>query len=335
MRHELLDGCKSKMSTITTPYTCMQISYASFASQLLDLLLDINESKRIPPFLRYDLRSPTPNLSDVPTLETDTGPYDRQDIEGARGALREAKGEYESGQISLIDYKATEASLTAIITAPQRPQTLTNLCRVTHTKLASVPPAGMPTDLVEGEPTGYLSPGHEDEYLAKLDAFIASTPLEAQTTLPRDPPPTEKEKEKEAQLHNPVSVYNWLRNHSDTKPLPHESEKEPSNTSETTHTRAKPSPKPPSFAGNGSTKPSRKSAASIPKPEPEEELLDEEGFVIGGASEPAGPKGKRKRDDDNAYRPKGGSSKSKKKAKGSGGAAVKKVEPEVEEDEEA
>jgi len=79
--------------------------------------------------------------------------------------------------------------------------------------------------------------------------------------------------------------------------------------------RAKPSPKPPSSACTGSAKPSRKRAsrALLPKQEAEEELLDKEGYVIAGSSEQPEVKGKRKREHDHAYRPKGGSSKSRDK----------------------
>lgn len=309
-------------------------------SQLLDLLLDINESSKIPPRLRFDLRSPTPNESDVPALEPDLGPGETQDVESARAALREARAEFEGGQTSQAEYRETEASLTAMINAAsQAPQRLANLSRITHTTLACVPPPGMPIDLIEDSPAGYLDPLHEEEYLANIDGFLSAAPPDAQPALPRHPKPTEREKEKDAQLNNPVSVYNWLRSHSDTKSITQEVEKEPasatSNIPEPIHQKAKPSPKPPSSAGNGTTKPSRKRASSaiMLKQELEEELLDEEGYVIAGGSETPASRGKRKRENDESYRPKGGSSKSRKKTKSSNGAVVKKTDPEIEEDE--
>ena len=305
----------------------------------------MNASAKIPPQLRYDLRSPTPDAFEVPGLEPDIASIETHEVEGARAALREARLELDAGQISLHEYKETEISLITMINnsqPPNTPKSLAALSRISHTKLSSVPAAGMPSDLVEESPTGYLTPAHEDEYLSILDNHIATTPPDIQTIAPRYTKPTDKEREKDAQINNPVSVYNWLRAHSDTKPAPHDLDKEAapsnSNTSEPSNHRAKPSPKPCSSAGNGSTstKPTRKRASSalIPKQEPEEELLDEEGYVIGGGSEASLPKGKRKRDNDDAYRPKGGSSKSRKRTKGSGGAAVKKLEPEVEEEEE-
>lgn len=315
----------------------------SINSQLLDLLLDINDSNKIPPRFRYNLRSPTPNASDVPDLEPDHDQHEPPEVEGALAALREAKAEFDGGYITLDDFKQTEKSLRTIIDEAQAsmaPQTLTKLSRITHTTIASVLPSGMPADLVDVSPTGYLTSAHEEEYLASLDNYLETEPPDSHLPLPRPARPSEKEKEKDAQLHNPVSVYNWLRAHSDTKAVTHDVEKEapaPSaNNSDPASHRAKPSPKPPSSASTGSAKASRKRASSalLPKQEPEEELLDEEGYVIAGGSEQPAVKGKRKRENDDAYRPKGGSSKSRKRTKGGSGVALKKLTPEPEAEEE-
>lgn len=315
-----------------------------FRSQLLDLLLDVNDSNKIPPSLRYDLRSPTPNLSDVPSLETDQPTYDVQDAEGARAALMEARHEFESGEITLTDYQEQEAQLSIIINAPQPPdgpRSLASLSKTTHTTLESVDPSIVPPekslDIFAEAPTAFLGSNDEDEMLATIDTFLATAPPDSQPYLPRPPKLTDKEKEKDFQLHNPVSVYNWLQKHG-TKVIPHDNEKETrhedAHHAEAAVLKPRPSPKPPSSAGTGSTKPSRKRASSalVPKQEPEELLLDDEGYVIGGGEEPAPEKKKRKRDDD-AYRPKGGSSRARKRTKGSAGAVVKKVEPDVEEEE--
>ena len=304
----------------------------------------MNANTKVPSRLRYDLRSPTPNESEVPALEPDIAPLDNREAEGAQAALKEARLEFEAGQISLPEYKETENSLLRIINTSHPSthlKTITDLSRISHTELSSVPVSGMPSDLIEESPTGYLSPAHEDEYLLALDNQIENAPPDSLPHLPRHSKPSEKEREKDAQINNPVSVYNWLRAHSDTKSIPHELEKDValsnSNAQEPLPHKRKPSPKPPSSTSNGTTKSTRKRASSslVPKPEPEEELLDEEGFVIGGGSnELPTYRGKRKRENDDAYRPKGGSSRSRKRTKGSGGAAAKRLEPEVEEEEE-
>ena len=316
---------------------------ANTNSQLLELLLDVNESIRLSPSLRYDLRSPTPNATDVPALEPDLPPRSADEVEGARAALREARYELEAGQISRADYNEHEAALSAIINGPQiqdAPKSLANLSKVTHTELSSVDPITMPSELLGESPTGYLTPAREDEVLDKLDTFLASAPSDAQVPLPRQPKPTDKEREKDAQLHNPVSVYNWLKNDKEKQkekhqPYPHDLETDAhassAHNSEPPH-KSKPSPKPPSSSGATSTKPTRKRASSslVPKAEPEEEILDEDGTVLQGGGE-ALDKKKRKRENDDAYRPKGGSSRARKRTKGSSGAVVKKIEEEEDE----
>lgn len=297
-------------------------------SQLLDLLLDMNESTKVLPHLRYDLRSPTPDASAVPALEPDLSPYGPSEIESTRAALEEAKQDLYAGQITPAAFKTMEAEFHAIL---NRTNSLSNLSRVQHTTLNIVSAEAMPKDLLQEAPIGYMTPSHEDEFLSALDAYLANLPSEAPLMLPRPFRPTDREREKDAQLRNPVSVYNWLREHRPKvflqDPRPEEKESAPEKVSSVSESAGhKPSPKPPS---SGTAK--RRSAAG-PKQEvePEPEILDDEGNVIGGAGiEPPAPKSKRKRDDD-AYRPKGGSSKPRKRGKGSSGAVVRKTEGEEE-----
>ena len=212
-----------------------------------------------------------------------------------------------------------------------RTHSLSSLSSVQHTTLNIVSADQMPKDLLQEAPIGYMTPSHEDDFLSALDAYLASLPPEAPPTLHRPHRPTDREREKDAQLRNPVSVYNWLREHRPKvflqDPRPEEKEPAPEKVSSVSESAGhKASPKPPP---SGSAK--RRSAA-VPKQEvePEPEILDDEGNVIGGAGVDApAPKSKRKRDDD-AYRPKGGSSKPRKRGKGSSGAVVRKTEGEEE-----
>ena len=305
-----------------------QLLNRSFCSQLLDLLLDINESTKVLPHLRYDLRSPTPDASAVPALEPDLSPSGPSEIESTRAALEEAKQDLYTGQITPAAFKTMEAEFQAIL---NRTNSLTNLSRVQHTTPDMVGAAVMPKDLLQEAPIGYMTPGHEDEYLSALDSYLASLPPEAPPMLPRPARPTDREREKDTQLRNPVSVYNWLREYKPKvflqDPRPEEKEPAPEKVASVPESAGhKVSPKPPP---SGTTK--RRSAA-VPKqePEPEPEILDDEGNVIGGAGiDPPAPKSKRKRDDE-AYRPKGGSSKSRKRGKGSSGAVVRKTEGDEE-----
>ena len=288
----------------------------------------MNESTKVLPHLRYDLRSPTPDVSAVPALEPDLSPYGPSEIESTRAALEEAKQDLYAGQITPAAFKTMEAELHAIL---NRTNSLSNLSRVQHTTLNIVSPEAMPKDLLQEAPIGYMTPSHEDEFLSALDAYLASLPSEAPIMLPRPFRPTDREREKDAQLRNPVSVYNWLREHRPKvflqDPRPEEKESAPEKVSSVSESAGhKPSPKPPS----SSSAKRRSTAAPKQEVEPELEILDDEGNVIGGGGiEPPASKSKRKRDDD-AYRPKGGSSKSRKRVKGSSGAVVRKTEGEEE-----
>ena len=284
-------------------------SHAQFGSQLLDLLLDVNESNRIPPHLRYDLRSPTPDALAVPALEPDRSPRRAYDANEARAALEELKADLTTGQISPRSYSQLEASLSDTM---NKPKVLKHLDTTPHTTLDSVFPDNLPSDLDEDTPTGYLSPDHEDEFLSNLDITLGAAPLDTRSIAPSQLTKTSaRDKEKDAMLRNPVSVYNWLRKHHPQVFLQDES-----NSDKSTQKNApKPSPKP-----SNPTKSSKRISA-IPKQE--QEILDEEGFLVEGNLE-VPLKGKRKRDDE-PYRPKGGSSRPTKKKRISGGSAVKKI----------
>ena len=299
-------------------------------SQLLDLLLDINDSTKVLPHLRYDLRSPTPDASAVPALEPDIAPYGPSEIESTRAALEEAKQDLYHGQITPAAFKTMEAEFHTIL---NRTNSLSNLSRVQHTTLDIVGAEEMPKDLLQEAPIGYMTISHEDEFLSTLDTYLASLPPEAPPMLPRAFKPSDREREKDAQLRNPVSVYNWLREHKPKvflqDPRPEEKEpvpeKVPSVPEPTAGHKTPPKPAAPSAPAK------RRSAAVLKQEvEPEPEILDDEGNVIGGAGIDApAPKSKRKRDDD-AYRPKGGSSKPRKRGKGGSGATVRKTEGEEE-----
>ena len=302
----------------------------TFHSQLLDLLLDINGSTKVLPHLRYDLRSPTPDASAVPALEPDLSPYGPSEIETTRAALEEAKQDLYAGQITPAAFKTMEAEFHAIL---NRTNSLANLSRVQHTTLDLVSAAEMPKDLMQEAPIGYMTPSHEDEFLSALDTYLANLPPDAPPMLPRPYRPADREREKDIQLRNPVSVYNWLREYRPKvflqDPRPEEKESAPEKVSSGVSEPAghKASPKPPSSSSTA-----KRRSAAVPKQEtePEPEILDDEGNVIGGAGVDApAPKSKRKREDD-AYRPKGGSSKPRKRGKGSSGAVVRKTEGEEE-----
>lgn len=277
-------------------------------SQLLDLLLDVNESNRIPPHVRYDLRSPTPDALAVPALEPDRSPQGSYDAIEARAALEDLKSDLRTGQVSPRSYGQMEASLLDIV---NKPKILAHLDATPHTTLESVLPDNLPSDLDEDTPTGYLSPAHEEEFLSNLDITLGDGPLDSGPIFPSSLAKTStRDKEKDALLRNPVSVYNWLRKHHPQVFLQDES----SSDKPAPKQAPKPSPKP-----SNPTKSSKRISA-VPKQE--QEILDEEGYLVEGNLD-VPVKAKRKREDE-PYRPKGGSSRPTKKKKTSGGTAMKR-----------
>ena len=299
--------------------------------QLLEMLLSVNDSMKIPPHLRYDLEDPTPAESDVPALSPDQDPDSDQETTQAHLALEEAKSELQCEFIDLSTYKTLEASLLTII---NRPKSLTRLSRISHSVLHgsknAIPREELPTDLTEQEPASYLSPAHEDEFCTNLDRYLETSPPDTQ---PLPPPikPTDRERERDAQLHNPMSVYNWLAKHRQEIMVdPNEGESHNHSNNNTHRERPnkgsekkkKESPKTTPAPSRGSKRERPSTSGRESRTEPVEEVLDDEGFVVGlkggggeGTLIGGAGKGKRKRGgEDEAYRPKGGSSRKRKRA---------------------
>lgn len=267
--------------------------------QLLDLLLYKNDSPKLPPHLYYDIRSPPPDTDSVPSLEPDQTPPPQPSIKAE-----------EEAETQIPDDASSPA---------RRPKSLSILTRtLPHSTLPTVSSENLvPDDLDSDEPIRYYSPSHEASYLAQLDISLGLTPgAEPPKPVPLGPriADREKERQKQNELHNPVSAYNWLRKNQPQVFLQdNEGGEKPERATKNT-SAAKASPKP--------AKGSRRSAAVKKEKEKEEQevVLDDEGYVIGGPGfedvPPAtGGRGKRKREGDEAYRPKGGSSRPNKRKK--------------------
>ena len=233
-------------------------------------------------------------------------------MKSARAALEEARLELTTGQISPNAFAQLE---TALILPLNKPKTFTELYGTSHSALEIVKASEeevMPSDIGETTPAGYLSPTHEEEYLNAMDAQLEASLLGIQ------PPPSSHpirsnerhERDRENQLRNPVSVYNWLRKH---QPQVFLQDNESASISE----HQKPPGNSKQLTSSSHTKTSSKRTSVAPKQE--QEIVDEEGFVIGGGAgemEVIG-RSKRKRDDE-PYRPKGGSSRPAKKKRTTG-----------------
>ena len=261
----------------------------------------------------------------------DRSPPSHQDVQLAHAALQEARLEYQSGQLDLQTYREQEEQLSAII--GQR-QSLANLSRISHSTLQCVPTEQIPHDLTDDAPSSYLSPVHEEEYLSAIDSYLDAPHPDDQPLPPRSSKIADRDREREQQLRNPVSANNWLALHRPNVLLDHDATHE-----KTAKAARRSSPKVPSDTPATARSAVKKEKVSALLAKPEEELLDEDGFVIGSAlEEGGGTLKKRKRgQDDDAYRPKGGGSKKRKRAStktsnlGGGEGVVKRLEMEVEE----
>lgn len=202
----------------------------------------------------------------------------------ARTAFKEAKAGLASGDLSMSAYRQVEESikLNKEFTPSNQYRTLS---QVPHTN-ASVPDQGRASASMERQ-LGYFTPEHETEHYLALDAKLGDEAAALQ--LERIPdPPTFAERERDASMRNPASVYNWLRRNQPQTLQDHEAASEKSASR-------------PSNARTSKRAPAQRK-------EEDRELYDEDGMEL----EPT-PKNKRKRDDDTGYRPKGGSSRPKKK----------------------
>lgn len=164
-------------------------------------------------------------------------------------------------------------------------------------------------------PTTFLTADDVDEYLFELDTRLKLKPKPSLA-----PSALGKEMTNPAAnfaLRNPTSVYNWLRRHAPKtflQDLEKDKEKDKKDKDKADRYGDKDDDGPkPKRKSTGGPRTKRQSAASRKKEEKEAaESMDWDDDV--GYEAPA-PKGKRKRDDDGGYRPKGGSSRPTKKRK--------------------
>lgn len=238
-----------------------------------------------------------------------------------------------------IDLRATSsATATQALTPPthgQRQRTDgTSIAALeaglAYTKRDQLPGAELPDDLRTDDttlpPAGYLTPAHEDEYLATMDEALEALPLPSLTggatghavldpnvdiRPRRHEPPTERDFAESC----PVSVYQWLKTHVPSIHAEKENEKEKSRK-EIIMDSDREAGRPGTPAGGGSG--GRRRGGRVKKEDvPFEQLDDEIGFdpsaddppfgASGNGGSGSGRRGRRGKDDE-AYRPKGGKS---------------------------
>ncbi|KAL2264921.1 hypothetical protein VTJ83DRAFT_7431 [Remersonia thermophila] len=310
--------------------------------RLLDILLDVNNSRQIPPEKRIDLSLDPPSDAENDALLLDidrpsTPPPGPPPATSYRKLLKEVP-----------HYTFASA-------AEHCPEFLADL------------EAGRdsPADPAQGasHPPSFLTADDIDNYIWELDTQLANEKAAAAASSSSEPNQGPKKDAKDAApsplptlaplahasshqtprdtqrdfaLRNPVSVYNWLRKHAPKTFLQdgeHDKEgaggKENGDDHPGSARRAKAGggdrasrPEKGSASARGASKRSRAAAAAAVD---SFEDPDDDASVVGGPATPVpgGAKGaKRKRvvDDDPGYRPKGGSSRPSKKKRKSDGA---------------
>lgn len=251
-------------------------------SQLLEVLLEFNDSLHVSPNLRFDLSMPDDSPF-LPSPETEIAPL-VNDATLARTALKEAKTELAAGTITSGAYRQVEESIKRNKAFGPAMQ-YRSLSQFPHTAPPATDQAKSADSNIERK-LGYLTPEHETEFYLGLDAKLGDEAAAQQLERMPDPP-TFAAREREANIRNPASVYNWLRRNQPQTLQDNEAASEKS-----------------------ATRPSNQRAAKRAQAQArkEEDMNDEDGVDVNPT-----PKGKRKRDEDTGYRPKGGSSRPKKK----------------------
>jgi len=182
----------------------ISLRLAEQTDQLLELLLELNSCPQVPPRLRYDLTLP----GEMALINDETSIT----AEDANLELHKARSRLRAGEISLAEYRETEH---AVLRSPEFAPTHSY-----SSLLSLVPPSVRPIEKTDSSNFGssaLLTIKQEEQYLEGLDGYLdGTTPTSrpyAMNSLGSRTAEKNAERERETQLKNPVSVYNWLRKH--------------------------------------------------------------------------------------------------------------------------
>ena len=255
-------------------------------------MVDLNSCPQVPRRLRYDIRPKH--------LASATKTEHQEIYDAKKGHLRMRKARYQlqTGEMTAMQYQdVKDEILESPYFAPEESYAdLTQFATNTATH------SGEEKDTINHSMVPYLSSRQEDQYRQSIDAYLNEETghPRAHATLSSGASSSDKaaQREREMQLRNPVSVYNWLRKN---KPSVFLQDNESA------------ADKPARTTGSRSSK-RNANRDSIVKQEPE--LYDEDGIAVDA---PSG-RGKRKRENDSGYRPKGGNARPTKRKKEDNGS---------------
>ncbi|GAB7350005.1 hypothetical protein MBLNU459_g0681t1 [Dothideomycetes sp. NU459] len=275
--------------------------------QLLDLMLDLNSSLKIPHALRYDI-----------SLATDRNDYEGISIDEANHVISEAHDAVQNKSFPQTEFLRVRTALEAAL-AKQEVKSLAELEATVPHPTYDPERDGIPqhlADLQLGQHPAYLNSAHEEEYLLRLDAKLGD---QWSLSQPRPSPPTnlasmtQRELDREIELKNPFSVHNWLKKHADKHTITDADGASDVGATPATGKRRNNLAKKVGDRAVAAAREREGSPVSSVVAKTEDDLLDDElGYV-----EDTPGKGKKNAggEKDDTYRPKGGKSGSKSKRK--------------------
>lgn len=267
--------------------------------QILALLLELNSHPQIPPRLRYDLQDPA----------TTRRPERHTDEQVALETLRVTRHKIQKGEVQQPVYEDLEQELLDTVEfAPK--QSYADLLKGAPLERSKNDTTPDPISHLIG---GFLSSKQEEAYLQALDDFLRTKSNHPRAHALGNPGARtdgkSADREREAQLRNPVSVYNWLRKNQPQVFL-----------QDTEAEKAKVA-----LAANRKSK--RENVARAPKAN--QKSLEDDGIMAEDEAAASTSKGKRKRDEDGGYRPKGGNARPIKRRKGDEGKRSKRASMDI------
>ncbi|KAH8820933.1 IEC3 subunit of the Ino80 complex, chromatin re-modelling-domain-containing protein [Xylogone sp. PMI_703] len=246
--------------------------------RLLDMLLDLNRSARMPSDKRIDLLLESPEVSAIPPLVRDEDVSAIATVEDptCQAIYKELRGMLAERQRTVEDARPPKSLASLLSSIPHLSTTGGGI--IPPDLLATLaPPEGSPA------PPSFLTPDQIDDYLYEIDATLG----------PKPGPPPQKQSvvsPQELAIRNPLSVYNWLRRH---EPRIFLQDGEGGNE--------KSSGRPGALRGAG-----KRSNMPAPSHPDALEFVEEDGIGYDPSVTGSTTKGKRKRDpDDEGYTPKG------------------------------
>ncbi|KAK2850641.1 hypothetical protein FQN49_005464 [Arthroderma sp. PD_2] len=274
--------------------------------QLLELLLELNSTVHIPRSLRYGLTTREDSrLHTTMSEQTDSIPVIECDAQTARAKLNEAKQKLLAGEMMAEECRELELSMLKSSTFAPSTSITSLLDSVPHTSLSSedCPDSDLDSSL------GYIHP--EDDLDYPVPGTDAQTiDLTSVRATSKHLPPADREKA--AIIRNPSSVYNWLRKNK-PQVFAHDPEAPPAGTTGSAAGAAQ-GDKPAAASRPSATRTSKRASTQVQR---DEEIYDEDGMLVDVAEPAAGgnaaSRGKRKRDEDGMYHPKGGNRGKKKR----------------------